>query len=247
MRMRVFLCAAAVVALAIPAVAHEKSRRVRAEVQPAPLMNPFTFFRSMFVPAQMPQGRVARVDRTNKESRLAIAEPQPIAMPQLFPVLPQPQQGRFGTRIVPGEPVAPAARPYGWDSSMDASIARHAAAHGVPIELARRVVKRESGGNPRAVSQGNYGLMQIRLGTARAMGYQGNAQGLLDPDVNMTYAMRYLAGAHRAAGGNPDRAVALYARGYYYEAKAQGFSPYAQQPRAAVATFSPFSAYGRVD
>jgi soluble lytic murein transglycosylase-like protein len=79
------------------------------------------------------------------------------------------------------------------------------------------------------------------------MGYQGNAQGLLDPDVNMTYAMRYLAGAHRAAGGNHDRAIALYARGYYYEAKAQGFSPYAQQTRAAVAGFSPFNAYGRVD
>jgi soluble lytic murein transglycosylase-like protein len=246
MRMRIFLCAAAVVALAIPAVAHEKSRRVRAEVQPAPLevqpaplMNPFTFFRSMFVPAQ---GRVARVDRTNKESRLAIAAPQPIAMPQLFPI-PQPQQGRFGTRIVPGEPVAPA-RPYGWDSSMDSAIARHAAANGVPIELARRVVRRESGGNPRAVSRGNYGLMQIRLGTARAMGYQGSAQGLLDPDVNMTYAMRYLAGAHRAAGGNPDRAISLYARGYYHEAKAQGFSPYTQRPRAAIAGFG---AYGRVD
>ena len=30
----------------------------------------------------------------------------------------------------------------------------------------------------------------------------------------MTYAVKYLAGAYRAAGGNPDRAVALYASGY---------------------------------
>jgi soluble lytic murein transglycosylase-like protein len=30
----------------------------------------------------------------------------------------------------------------------------------------------------------------------------------------MNYAMRYLAGAYRAAGGNESRAVALYARGY---------------------------------
>jgi soluble lytic murein transglycosylase-like protein len=239
MRIRVFLCAAAVVALAIPAIAHEKSRRVRAEVQPAPLMNPFSFFRTMFVPAP---GQPVRVDRTNKQARLAVA---PIAQPEVAPLFPVIPQARFGTRV---EPAQPAVRtPYSWDGSMDASIARHAAAHGVPVELARRVVKRESGGNPRAVSQGNYGLMQIRLGTARAMGYQGNAQGLLDPDVNMTYAMRYLAGAHRAAGGNHDRAVALYARGYYYEAKAQGFSPYTQQPRATVAGFSPFNAYGRVD
>jgi hypothetical protein len=58
----------------------------------------------------------------------------------------------------------------------------------------------------------------------------------------MTYAMRYLAGAHRAAGGSHDRAIALYARGYYYEAKAQGFSPYSYQPRASVAAAGP---YGR--
>jgi soluble lytic murein transglycosylase-like protein len=85
----------------------------------------------------------------------------------------------------------------------------------VPVSLAERVVRRESGGNPRAVHAGNYGLMQIRLGTARAMGYGGSAAGLLDPSTNMTYAMRYLAGAYRAAGGSESRAVALYARGYH--------------------------------
>lgn len=128
---------------------------------------------------------------------------------------------------------APAATAtHGWDNTLDAHIARHAAANGVPIELARRVVKRESGGNARAVSKGNYGLMQIRLGTAQAMGYRGNAQGLLDADTNMTYAMKYLAGAYRAANGSHDRAVALYARGYYYEAKRAGFSAY-EAPKAA--------------
>jgi soluble lytic murein transglycosylase-like protein len=131
------------------------------------------------------------------------------------------------------EPKAePAPKAHGWSPALDAHIARHALANGVPIELARRVVKRESGGNARAVSKGNYGLMQIRLGTAKAMGYRGNARGLLDADTNMTYAMRYLSGALRAAGGNHDRAVALYARGYYPEAKKMGFSPYTP-PRAA--------------
>jgi soluble lytic murein transglycosylase-like protein len=101
-------------------------------------------------------------------------------------------------------------------------IAKHAAATGVPEELIRRVIKRESGGNPRAISQGNYGLMQIRLGTARALGYRGDVNGLLDADTNMTYAVRYLAGALRTAGGNHDRAVAYYAAGYYYAAKRQG-------------------------
>src|SRR5690349_7835124 len=93
-------------------------------------------------------------------------------------------------------------------------ISKHASANNVPVALVRRVIKRESRGNPRVISKGNYGLMQIRLGTARAMGYRGSAAGLLDPNVNMTYAVKYLAGAYRAAGGNADRAVALYASGY---------------------------------
>jgi hypothetical protein len=58
----------------------------------------------------------------------------------------------------------------------------------------------------------------------------------------MTYALRYLAGAYRAAGGNESRAVALYARGYYNQAKAQGFSPYAWG--AASAPGVGFASYG---
>ena len=114
-----------------------------------------------------------------------------------------------------------------------------ASSNGVPLSLVERVIKRESGGNPRAVSRGNYGLMQIRLGTARAMGFSGSAAELLDPQVNMTYAVRYLAGAYRAAGGNENRAVALYASGYYYQAKAQGFSPYAGETGAGSGAYSP--------
>jgi soluble lytic murein transglycosylase-like protein len=110
-------------------------------------------------------------------------------------------------------------------SSYSGVAATQAGGYGVPQSLIDRVIKRESGGNPRAASHGNYGLMQIRLSTARAMGYTGSAAGLLDPQTNMTYAVRYLAGAYRAAGGNESRAIALYSRGYYYQAKAQGFSP----------------------
>jgi soluble lytic murein transglycosylase-like protein len=54
------------------------------------------------------------------------------------------------------------------------------------------------------------------------MGYTGNAAGLLDADTNMTYAVKYLANAYKVAGGNHDRAVALYAGGYYYAAKSKG-------------------------
>lgn len=110
------------------------------------------------------------------------------------------------------------------NGNLDALVASHAAANNVPESLVRRVIRRESGGNPRVVHAGNYGLMQIRLGTARAMGYHGSAAGLLDPNTNMTYAVKYLAGAYRAAGGNADRAVHYYAAGYYYAAKRKGRS-----------------------
>jgi transglycosylase-like protein with SLT domain len=97
----------------------------------------------------------------------------------------------------------------------DALIAKHAAANGVPETLIRRVIRIESRGNARAAHAGNYGLMQIRLGTARGVGYSGDTEGLLDPDTNLTYAVKYLAGAYRAAGCDEDRAVAYYQRGYY--------------------------------
>ncbi len=47
------------------------------------------------------------------------------------------------------------------------------------------------------------------------MGYTGSAAGLLDPETNMTYAVKYLAGAYKAAGGSEGGAVSNYARGYY--------------------------------
>jgi soluble lytic murein transglycosylase-like protein len=114
-------------------------------------------------------------------------------------------------------------------------VARHAAANGVPVSLVHRVIMRESRYNPRAISQGNYGIMQIRLSTARAMGYTGSASGLLDPEVNMTYAVKYLAGAYKTAGGSEGGAVANYARGYYHQARRRGLSPYEAPGVAAFA------------
>jgi soluble lytic murein transglycosylase-like protein len=101
------------------------------------------------------------------------------------------------------------------NTALDSLIARHAAANGLPVELVHRVVKRESGYNPRASHAGNIGLMQIRYATARGIGYTGSPSGLLNPETNLTYAVRYLAGAYRAAGGNASRAVAYYASGYH--------------------------------
>ena len=107
-------------------------------------------------------------------------------------------------------------------SQYEELVARHAQANGVPVALVHRVIMRESRYNASLVGRGGtIGLMQIKLATARGLGYGGTAEGLRDPDTNLAYAIKYLAGAYRAANGDHDRAVRYYAGGYYYVAKRQ--------------------------
>lgn len=104
----------------------------------------------------------------------------------------------------------------------EAMIAAHAQANGVPETLVHRIIVRESRYRAHLVGHGGaIGLMQIKLATARSLGYTGTAEGLRDPETNLTYAIRYLAGAYRAAHGDADRAVRYYASGYYYVLKRQ--------------------------
>jgi soluble lytic murein transglycosylase-like protein len=102
----------------------------------------------------------------------------------------------------------------------DALVATHAKANDVPEALVHRVIVRESRYQPQLIGRGGtIGLMQIKLATARGLGYTGTAEGLRDPNTNLTYAVKYLAGAYRAANGDHRRAMAYYASGYYYAAK----------------------------
>ena len=107
-------------------------------------------------------------------------------------------------------------------AQLDGLIASHASANGIPAAVVHRVIVRESRYRPRAIGRGGaMGLMQIKHATARGLGYRGTAAGLLDADTNLTYAVKYLAGAYRLAGGNTARAWAYYRSGYYYAAKRQ--------------------------
>ncbi len=104
----------------------------------------------------------------------------------------------------------------------NALVATHAQANGVPEALVHRVIVRESRYQPHLVGRGGtIGLMQIKLATARGLGYTGDAAGLRDPATNIAYGVKYLAGALRAANGDQGRAVAYYASGYYAAAKRQ--------------------------
>lgn len=107
-------------------------------------------------------------------------------------------------------------------SKYDELISTHARENLVPEELVHRVIVRESKYQPSLVGRGGaIGLMQIKLATARGLGYTGTAQGLRDPDTNLKYGIRYLAGAYRAAKGDLSRAVHYFAAGYYQVAKLQ--------------------------
>jgi soluble lytic murein transglycosylase-like protein len=110
----------------------------------------------------------------------------------------------------------------GPSAQLIAMIETAASENGVPAVLLHRIIKRESNYNAQAFHGGHWGLMQIKYETARSMGYRGPAAGLLNPETNLRFGGRYLAGAYLVSGGNVERALLLYGRGYYYEAKRKG-------------------------
>jgi soluble lytic murein transglycosylase-like protein len=106
--------------------------------------------------------------------------------------------------------------------ALNERITHYAGVYDVPESLIDRSIQRESGFNPAQRHGPFWGLMQLRLDTARSMGYRGSARGLLDADTNLKYGVAYLSNAYLVAGGNPQRALALYASGYFYEARRKG-------------------------
>lgn len=94
-----------------------------------------------------------------------------------------------------------------------------AAEHGIPEALLHRVIQRESDYRADARNGPYWGLMQVLPQTAQTMGFRGRPEELLNPEVNLRYAGRYLRGAWIVSNRNIDRAVMWYARGYYFEAR----------------------------
>ena len=122
----------------------------------------------------------------------------------------------IGTLAVSPEAMAQSRAQY------ESMVASHARANNVPEALVHRVIVRESKYHADLIGRGGtIGLMQIKLPTARGLGYTGDAAGLRDPDTNLAWGVKYLAGAYRAANGDHGRAVRYYASGYYYAAKRQ--------------------------
>ena len=100
--------------------------------------------------------------------------------------------------------------------NLDKLIAKHAKANGVPVKLARAVVKIESGGRVNARgAAGEVGLMQLMPRTARGMGYKGKMKRLYNPDTNLAYGMKYLGEAYRRGGKTTCGAILKYNAGHY--------------------------------
>jgi soluble lytic murein transglycosylase-like protein len=72
---------------------------------------------------------------------------------------------------------------------LDERIAYYARVYAVPERLVRRVIQKESAYSPAAHHGPFWGLMQLRLETARGMGYRGPVRGLLDTDTNLKYGI----------------------------------------------------------
>ena len=56
--------------------------------------------------------------------------------------------------------------------------------------------------------------MQIKLETARLMGYSGSANGLFDPETNIRFGMKYLATAYQLSGGETCQTILRYNAGH---------------------------------
>ncbi|CDZ33263.1 Lytic transglycosylase catalytic [Neorhizobium galegae bv. officinalis] len=94
-------------------------------------------------------------------------------------------------------------------------ISKYADEYDVPEELALAVVQIESNFRPTVKgSAGEIGLMQIKPATARLMGYRGPDYGLYDPETNIRFGMKYLAGAHELGGGKICGTILRYNAGH---------------------------------
>jgi soluble lytic murein transglycosylase-like protein len=99
--------------------------------------------------------------------------------------------------------------------SIPAMVTDMARKSGVSPALAHAVVKVESRYRPNATGPGGYiGLMQLSYQTAKGMGFRGSRKALYEPTANLTYGMRYLAGAVAKSGGNTCAAVSKYQGGH---------------------------------
>lgn len=117
--------------------------------------------------------------------------------------------------IRPANPASSSGDAAGPATSYSAIVARYAASYGVPVSLAKAVIKIESNYRPHMTGRaGEVGLMQIKPATARMLGYSGSVKGLYDPETNIKFGMKYLAMARELGGGTTCGTILKYNAGH---------------------------------
>ncbi len=100
----------------------------------------------------------------------------------------------------------------GVSQSLHTLIVDAARRHNVPPHIALGKISVESRFNPRALGrEGEIGLVQIKLASARGLGYTGTREQLFNPATNLEWGMRYLAAATR--GNYSCAGISSYQRG----------------------------------
>lgn len=61
------------------------------------------------------------------------------------------------------------------------------------------------------------GVCQIKLATAKMMGFKGDVDLLMDPEINTHYAAKYLSQQFKRYNGDAVKAIAAYNTGTYKE------------------------------
>lgn len=123
----------------------------------------------------------------------------------------------------PGRSTSPAPSACPAPPELERLLTQAARRHGVEERLVRAVLRRESGGNPRAVSpKGALGLMQLMPETARLLGVADP----FDPAANLDGGVRYLKYCLRRFGGDPVLALAAYNAGPEAVERHGGVPPY---------------------
>ncbi len=117
-------------------------------------------------------------------------------------------------------------------------IAGEAERAGVRLELAHAVIFVESNYRPDVTgSAGEIGLMQIKLATARDMGFTGTRKELYDPATNLRYGLKYLAGAKERGGGTLCGTILKYNAGHFAKRSNPTSRQYCQKVRVRMASF----------
>ena len=121
--------------------------------------------------------------------------------------------------------------------SIAAVVDQEARANGIPIALARAVVRIESNWNAGLTGRaGEVGLMQIKHQTAKGVGYTGSRAALYQPATNIKYGMRYLAGAYKLAGGDTCGTVMRYQGGHGAKRMSSTARSYCSKARTIMAS-----------